>query len=92
MTTISIILILGAFIVTQAYGTSSNRGIDWMKICEKAPGFLLSAPCDELVSDDNELTSKGKRELACLAAPLAGYLIGDLSGLTGGIIGKYLCN
>ena len=67
-------------------------GIDWMKVCEKAPDFLLSASCDELVDDNNELTSKGEKELLCLGAPLAGYLIGDLSGLTSGIVGKYLCN
>lgn len=66
MVTISIILILGAFSITQGYGTSSNRGIDWMKVCQMAPDVLVSEPCDELVTDYNELTSKGERVLACI--------------------------
>ena len=69
--TISRMWILGSFTFNHVYR------IDWMKICEKAPDFLLSASCDELVDNNNELTSKGKKELLCLACPLAGYLIGD---------------
>ena len=48
--TITIIWILGAFTMTQVYGELSNRGIDWIKICEKAPDFLLPTSCDELVA------------------------------------------
>jgi hypothetical protein len=72
--TITIIWILGAFTMTQIYGELSNRGIDWIKICEKAPDFLLPTSCDELVNEDNELTPKGERELLSFAAPLAGTL------------------
>lgn len=72
--TITIIWILGAFTMTQVYGELSNRGIDWIKICEKAPDFLLPTSCDELVNEDNELTPKGERELLSLVAPLAGTL------------------
>ena len=72
--TISIIWIVGAFTMTQVYGELSNRGIDWIKICENAPDFLLPTSCNELVNDDNELTSKGERELLSLVAPLAGTL------------------
>ena len=52
--------------MTQVYGELSNRGIDWIKICEKAPDFLLPTSCDELVNEDNELTPKGERELLFL--------------------------
>jgi hypothetical protein len=81
--TISIMLILGSFSVTQAYGTSSNNGIDWMKYCKMAPDFLVSEPCGELVDDNNELTSKGEKVLLCLGLPLAGYLVDSGSGLVG---------
>ena len=76
--------ILGSFTVYHVYW------IDWMKICEKASDCLLSASCDELLDNNNELASKGKKELLCLAGPLAGYVIADLSGLTSGFVGKYL--
>jgi hypothetical protein len=71
---ISIIWILGAFTMTPVFAELSYKGIDWIKICEKAPDFLLPTSCNELVNDDNELTSKGERELLSLVAPLAGTL------------------
>jgi hypothetical protein len=71
---ISIFWILGIFTMTMVYGGLSYGGIDWINICEKAPDFLLSTSCNELVNDDNELTPKGERELLSLAAPLAGTL------------------
>ena len=82
--TISVILILGAFSVTQVSGTSSNNGINWMKYCKMAPEFLISDPCDELVDNNNELTSKGEKVLLCLGIPAAGYLLDGGSGLAGG--------
>jgi hypothetical protein len=60
--------------MTQVYGELSNSGIDWIKICEKAPDFLLPTSCDELINEENELTLKGERELLFFAAPLAGTL------------------
>ena len=72
--TITIIWILGAFTMTQVYGGLSNNGIDWIKICENAPDFMLPTSCDELVNDNNELTPKGESELLSFASPLAGIL------------------
>ena len=66
----------------------SEGGVNWIKICENAPSFLVSEPCDELVDDDNELTSKGKEVLCSVGGPLAGvigsYLAGPLGGIAGG--------
>ena len=41
---ISLILVLGAFSVTQVAGTSSNRGINWEDMCRLAD-VLISEPC-----------------------------------------------
>ena len=92
--TISIILILGAFSITQGYGTSSNNGINWMKYCNMAPDFLVSEPCDELVDDNNELTTKGEKVLLCIVGKplggMAGASIGDPTGLAGGFVADRL--
>ena len=63
--TISIILILGAFSMTQGYGTSSNSGTDWMQICGYVQGALYQT-CDNYVDDDGDLTRDGETAFGCI--------------------------
>ena len=63
--TISIILILGAFSITQSYGTSSNRGTDWMQMCGYVQGALYQT-CDNYVDDDGDLTRDGEEAFDCI--------------------------
>jgi hypothetical protein len=68
LTTISIMLILGAFSVTQAYATSSNNGgINWKQMCNLADS-IISEPCSTLVQSNNpyQLTREGDRVLHCI--------------------------
>ena len=64
---ISVILILGAFSVTQVYSTSSNRGINWEDMCRLAD-VVISEPCNDLVDSNNpyQLTREGERVLNCI--------------------------
>ena len=55
---------------------SSDDVINWMKVCQMAPDFLVSDPCNELVNDDNELTSKGQRVLTCIGGGTLATLLG----------------
>ena len=59
--TISIILILGVFSVTQVSGTSSNRGINWEDMCRLAD-VLISEPCNDLVNSNNPYRLTGEGE------------------------------
>src|SRR5688500_1408737 len=57
---------------------SSDDRINWMKVCQMAPDFLVSDSCSELVNDNNELTSKGEGVLLCLGGnTLAAILSGN---------------
>jgi hypothetical protein len=65
ISTISIILILGAFSITQGYSTSSNRGTDWMQLCGYVQGALYQS-CDNYVDDDGDLTRDGETAFGCI--------------------------
>ena len=68
LTTISIMLILGSFSVTQVYATSSNNGgINWKQMCNLADS-IISEPCSTLVQSNNpyQLTREGDRVLHCI--------------------------
>ncbi len=72
---------IGLFTIPLAYGDynddyNSNNGINWMKLCEMAPDFLVSEPCNELVDDNNELTSEGERVLLCLGGGTLAIIMG----------------
>jgi hypothetical protein len=77
--TISIILILGAFSVTQVSGTSSNRGINWEDMCRLAD-VLISEQCNDLVNSNNpyQLTREGERVLNCIGGGALALATGHL--------------
>ena len=83
--TISIILILGAFSVTQVSGTSSNRGINWEDMCRLAD-VLISEPCNDLVNSNNpyRLTGEGERVLYCIGGGALALVTGHLELLAMG--------
>lgn len=80
MLTILIIWILGAYTVNPVY---EIHNMDWMEICEKAHPIIVSEPCDELVDNNNELTSKGELVLLCLGGKTLAFITGqwELLGL-----------
>jgi hypothetical protein len=72
--------------------SSQQGGIECYAACQLAHTVLgLQTPCDELVTPNNELTSKGEQVLACYAGGALAPLLGPAAAARLYTLGEVIC-